>query len=266
MRYRPLDINAIKDFYKRNSDLVCGVLTCGFFSEKEVSNILERHLGDLTHKNVIDIGCGKSDLLPILSLRGIGGYTGLDLNIVSAHHRVYSFPTKFIEGDIHEIRKILPGAKFDIILLLDVVEHSYRLLELFETCRDLLCKGGKILITAPNYINTAGLLKLANEFSGRYAYNTWAPFSCQKSQINETFMTGLRILRMIRRTGFRLLYMEGWDLVGGIYPFLYGERELVGIWGRHSNWYWRINRALRRLFPLLSTYCSMYTTLSAQRL
>ncbi len=105
-------------------------------------------------KRVLDFGAGHGDLLAHLFARGIGA-SGLEFSSGSAQATRARFASEPLFGGIEladELPSPYPDASFDVVFLVEVVEH---LLEeqLEPTVREverLLGPGGHVVVTAPN--------------------------------------------------------------------------------------------------------------------
>lgn len=101
--------------------------------------------------SVLDLGCGIGITTEFVKSSGVKKVIGVDIseeNIKSA--REASNNIEYIVGDITSIDL---GKKFDVILMIDVLEHipiaKYK--ELFRTIKKHLQQDGLIYLTIPNY-------------------------------------------------------------------------------------------------------------------
>jgi SAM-dependent methyltransferase len=96
--------------------------------------------------NVLDIGCGDGVLFPFLS--GFGDVDGIepDPTVVSADSpwrsriQLRPFDASF-----------MPGKRYGLILMLDVLEHLEKPVEALHHVRELLDDDGRLLITVPAF-------------------------------------------------------------------------------------------------------------------
>ena len=105
-----------------------------------------RLLGGRRDAHILDVGCGDGVLFPFLS--GFGEVEGIepDPSVVSADGpwrsriRIASFDDGF-----------RPGARYDLILMLDVLEHLQDARAGLRHAADLLQPDGHLLITVPAF-------------------------------------------------------------------------------------------------------------------
>lgn len=105
---------------------------------------LDRYFGAGTDRQVLDVGCGAGNMAHHLA--HFGRVIGVD---------PYPKPLKVARQRGLEVRQAsatdLPFAddSFDLIALLDTVEHIADEAAVFEECRRVLKVGGKLLVTVP---------------------------------------------------------------------------------------------------------------------
>jgi SAM-dependent methyltransferase len=143
---------------------------------------------------ILDAGCGRGYLHDVVRAAG-GSYTGLDF-VVSRT----GFP--LVQGDASRLP--FRDASFDGVCCLDAFEHLPDAAAAAREFRRVVRDGGVVFLSAPNYGNVAGLVKRAEERSGRYAPDTWAPFRRWQPQELEHFLTARRVRRLFGAAGFRL--------------------------------------------------------------
>jgi len=98
---------------------------------------------------VLDIGCGYEaallrDLLPLL-----GTGVGVDVS-VSAEAKAEP-RLQFFEQPIEEAIGHLSARRFDVILLISVLEHLWHPAEILAACQRLLLPKGSLVINVPNW-------------------------------------------------------------------------------------------------------------------
>lgn len=107
--------------------------------------------GDLKGKHVLDIGCGRGEMLHLCLKSGAARVVGVDfsadaLEIVRAWIR---------DGRLRlfqqEARETAFNAEFDVVFLLDVVEHvpRWEINEVYARARKALRHGGVIVLHTP---------------------------------------------------------------------------------------------------------------------
>lgn len=101
--------------------------------------------------DILDIGCGPARNLEVLEKYGIpfSSYTGIELD----SHLVKELKSKFSSYDFYSVdldTQVLPvSKKFDVIILLAVIEHIFNLKFLFSQLSELLKPTGIIVLTTP---------------------------------------------------------------------------------------------------------------------
>lgn len=115
------------------------------------------HVSLPSHARVLDVGCGDGFASrSLLSDRGVGTLVGLDTNFSDADLTDLAARADDTEGST-EIRYVrsweaLAGLRFDMVLLLDVLEHMTEDVGFLRRIRDEhLTGGGAVLITVPAF-------------------------------------------------------------------------------------------------------------------
>jgi 2-polyprenyl-3-methyl-5-hydroxy-6-metoxy-1,4-benzoquinol methylase len=114
-----------------------------------------------TGEDILDLGCGRGVLAEEFVRRGnrVTGIDALDAGQVSPAL------SRYIQTDFHAtgmagVKASLGDAKFDKILLLDVIEHVPDSEGMVRECLSLLRPGGQIIISVPNIANISVRLAL----------------------------------------------------------------------------------------------------------
>ena len=108
---------------------------------------------------VLDIGCGAGEL--VLALREKNCVVdGMDLNLnrLGGNRSIYR---TFFEQDIETFDFTASGEKYDVVIFSDVLEHLQQADRVLTESKEILKKGGKLVISLPNvgyYSNRLGLL------------------------------------------------------------------------------------------------------------
>ncbi len=92
--------------------------------------------------DILDIGCAH---MPNVNLQG-KHIVGLDLEDMDVRPPY----TEHIAGDIFEIDNLLPGRKFDTILMGEFIEHVERPYDVLRCVRNHIAPSGTLLISTPN--------------------------------------------------------------------------------------------------------------------
>ena len=104
---------------------------------------------ELQRPRILDIGCGDGFLLEQLCRRlGCASAVGQDIHLSEQQAEQLSRP------GLRFVRRLetIEGERFDLMLLLDVLEHVQEPQELLERARRLhLAPGGRVLISVPAF-------------------------------------------------------------------------------------------------------------------
>jgi SAM-dependent methyltransferase len=125
-------------------------------------------LGDVTGLRVLEIGCGVGEFSRLLAERG-ARVTGADISPVAVEETGRQLEgyegTEAIAADICAVP--FADETFDLVVSLETIEHSpdprKALAELVRVTK----RGGRLIVTNPNYVDFIGLYRLAKRISGR---------------------------------------------------------------------------------------------------
>ncbi|MGK0283223.1 MAG: 2-polyprenyl-3-methyl-5-hydroxy-6-metoxy-1,4-benzoquinol methylase [Patiriisocius sp.] len=106
---------------------------------------LSGHL-DISKSSVLDVGCGRGDFLFLMKQLGCS-VTGIDPDKAAITIAKNIGIDNTLCGYLEDGKL---SAKFDLIVLNDLVEHPLKPMELLTTCLSLLKDNGMILIWTPN--------------------------------------------------------------------------------------------------------------------
>ena len=107
------------------------------------------HLPRRTELSVLDLGCGyQATLLRALLPYSASGL-GVDVRISSAARAVDKL--SFIESSIETALPDLEDGRFDVVLLISVLEHLSEPLPILEHCRRVLRPGGILFVNVPTW-------------------------------------------------------------------------------------------------------------------
>jgi SAM-dependent methyltransferase len=159
-------------------------------------------LGDVAGLRVLEIGCGVGEFSRLLAERG-ARVIGADISPVAVEHTRLQLEryegTDAIVADICAIP--FRDESFDLVVSLETIEHSpdprNALAELVRVAR----RGGRLIISNPNYLDFIGLYRLAKRISGR-------PFTEAGQPINK-WTTLLGTIWRLKRLGCRIDLVDG---------------------------------------------------------
>lgn len=96
---------------------------------------------------LLDVGCGKGDLLAVLMHRGWNG-EGLEVDAEAAASARIQLGLKVHEGELESQR--FPDHTFDAITMNHVIEHVHDPISLIRECLRVLKPGGRMVLATPN--------------------------------------------------------------------------------------------------------------------
>lgn len=114
--------------------------------------IVRRHFPEDRGVRVLDLGCGRGDLLAVARAVGYGDLTGIDgspSQVAAAQRRGVA---DVRQGDILDVLDSLEPGCFDVVVTYDVIEHFTmpELLRVVDGVARILRPGGRWIIHAPN--------------------------------------------------------------------------------------------------------------------
>lgn len=108
---------------------------------------------------LLDVGSFAGVFLQAAKVHGFE-VEGVELNSKMARFSQEKLGLKVFNGKIHDFSA---ETKFDVITLIDVLEHLYRPQEIIEKCTGLLKPGGLLVIKVPNYMPQRFKQAIANK-------------------------------------------------------------------------------------------------------
>jgi 2-polyprenyl-3-methyl-5-hydroxy-6-metoxy-1,4-benzoquinol methylase len=97
---------------------------------------------------LLDVGCGSGVFLALAKDRG-WNVTGIDLNPTLAQRARERCGAEVLVGDL--LTTDVGGRKFNVITLLDLIEHLLEPLPVLRRCRELLAPRGTLVVYTPNH-------------------------------------------------------------------------------------------------------------------
>lgn len=205
--------------------------------------LVTRHLNtgiDLADRRVLEIGCGRGGFAMWLASRNPASkeIVAADFSEIAiekgregAKHRHLTSPIQWIRTDIHQLP--FSDSSFDTVISCETVEHVSAPLTALRELRRVLRPGGRLFLTAPNYLGSYGLYRGYFRLRGR-------KFTEEGQPINQ-FTTVPRTYFWLRKAGFSIEHFAGrghYVLFPGRAPFeltFLDRYQFVSRWfGFHS--------------------------------
>ncbi len=98
---------------------------------------------------VLDVGCAKGYLVSLLNEYGIDAY-GVDISSYAVSMSQGNIKNKLKVVDIEKDSMPFTDSQFDLVVILEVLEHLSRFDHLLNEAKRIVKKGGHILITTPS--------------------------------------------------------------------------------------------------------------------
>ena len=176
----------------------------GYEDDFRNSNLLNLVLSKLKGKTLLDIGCGRGDLLKKATQNKIDVF-GLEPNQKLFHISKQRNPqSKILNIPAEQTIKFIKK-RVDNITLLDVLEHVEKDNVLIKDLNKILNKGGRLIIVVPANQYLYGLRDKSAGHFRRYS----------KKNIRE----------ILDQNNFRTLELRYWNMMGFL-PYLFYEKVL----------------------------------------
>jgi len=173
---------------------------------------------DFTNKRILDVGCGNGAYT--MEMAKVAKFvTGIDieplrLTIFRKQKEKYRIRNLVIvEMSAEELR--FKDETFDIITLIEVLEHVPNEKKCLEECKRVLKWGGQLILFVPNKLypfETHGAKLGKVKISNRIPFISWLPSQIHSRIANARVYMSWQIERLLERAGFRI------GVVDWIYP------------------------------------------------
>lgn len=179
------------DYYEVSDEVTRDPLT-----EQRYHSLLDRFERERGRGRLLDLGCGAGQLITVAALRG-WEVTGLEvsasalacLNQLRAPDRS---KVSIIQGDVLAAR--LSSRRFDIVTMIEVLEHLTAPLATLREVHRLLDNGGLLYLTTPNY----------NSLSRYLLGSRWRVIAGE----HRCLLNPRAIRRCLAEIGFRCLWLR----------------------------------------------------------
>lgn len=135
----------IKNFYDNKAHIYDIPFSAGSIYEKVSSHVKG-------NAKILDVGCGNANFSGYLKKIKKLHITGIELSEKMARNAKKRLD-KVIVGNIEDDNFIIKQGKFDQILLMDILEHTFNPELVLRKVKTYLKKKGQILVTLPNIAN-----------------------------------------------------------------------------------------------------------------
>lgn len=203
--------------------------------------------GDLTGLRILDVGCGKGELLAEIAAHfPTSELYGVDLSTARLREAAEraGLRVTLAEADIQNSIPF-PAVFFHRIFCTEALEHLKEPERCLAEMRRVLKADGRVIVTVPNATGFAPFHRLAPLIPGRWLRGRLLPYehpSNTDQPIDTCFVYG-EIMRLIRAGGFEVEAIHGYrylrylqllplvrDLYGWVYPAV--ERVLPALSGQ----------------------------------
>jgi 2-polyprenyl-3-methyl-5-hydroxy-6-metoxy-1,4-benzoquinol methylase len=160
------------------------------------------HLGDIKDAKVLEIGCGRGGFSRYLARQG-ANLVAADFSseAVAIAERLLRSEGKVetITADIQEIP--FAAEHFDLTVSLETLEHVHNPAQALTELIRVTKKGGRLLVSTPNYLSMEGLYRIFLKATGRVYTELGQP-------INQP-LTLLGQYRAFKKHGCRIVAIDG---------------------------------------------------------
>lgn len=194
--------------------------------------------GDLTGLRILDVGCGKGELLAEIAARYPGSERyGVDLSTARLREAAErsGLRVTLVEADIQKVLPF-PGAFFDRIFCTETLEHLKDPERCLREIGRILKADGRAILTLPNATGFAPFHRLGKFIPGRWLRGKLLPYEhpSNTDQPIDTCFDYREILELVRAGGFAVEAIDGYryfrylqmlPLVRNLYHWVYPAVE-----------------------------------------
>ncbi|MEW6558556.1 MAG: methyltransferase domain-containing protein [Elusimicrobiota bacterium] len=190
-------------------------------------------VGDLTGKKVIDVGCGYGELLEEIDAHYKCSLYGVDIIDIRLAELLKKLPGRIIikNSDIQS-NIPFPNDYFDIVFLLETLEHLKNPDKCIEEIKRIVKEDGLIVLTIPNATGYFPFYLMGSFIPTRWLRGKLLPYEhpSNTDQPIDTCYNYKEIVNIITRNNLKIEKVEGWryfrylqtlPLVRNIYKIIY---------------------------------------------
>ncbi len=154
------------------------------------------------YANVLELGCAHGDMSRVLKQHQQARVIGIEQDAIAAQDAKNICDYVFIE-DLNKPHSLdaLQFEKFDVITLVDVLEHLHNPKAVLERLKPLLLDDGRLLLSVPNIAHLSVRLEL---LCGSFEYEDSGILDCS----HEHFYTTESIQQLLYEAGYIIHEME----------------------------------------------------------
>lgn len=176
-------------YYTRHAHTWFGRLFMKFFHLYEIKRVKFLRAVQPTGR-FLDVGCGAGELLADMAAEEYDVY-GTEVSQAAFQAIPRALHSRVKVGEVDQCR--FPEASFNLIMLSDVLEHTYDPLQTLKTVARLLRQDGNVIISVPNWDDPD-----ARIFPRQYWHNLDVP-------IHLWHFTVATLTQLAQRAGFRVV-------------------------------------------------------------
>ena len=168
--------------------------------------------GDLRGARVLDLGCGRGELLAAIGRRWpTASVYGLDVSVVRGTGSDSAADARVVAADLMDAAPFRPGS-FDRVFCLETLEHLKAPERCLAEIVRLLAPRGRAIISVPNAAGFAPFHRLGAVIPGRWLRGKLLPYEhpTNTEQPIDTCLDFAEILGLVRGAGLEVEAIRGW--------------------------------------------------------